>query len=171
MEGLPSFTHKGRTDMRQHATIHTPKQSDYQELARVWEASVRATHDFLPESYILLLKELVLSRYLDAVMLICTRDSGQRITGFAGVAAGKIEMLFIHPRHRGYGLGKQLLRYAMENLNADELDVNEQNPQALGFYFKQGFEVIGRSEVDGMGQPYPLLHMRMRQNQKVSQHG
>jgi hypothetical protein len=51
----------------------------------------------------------------------------------------------------------------MEHLNADELDVNEQNPQALGFYFKQGFEVIGRSEVDGMGQPYPLLHMRLRQ--------
>ena len=53
--------------------------------------------------------------------------------------------------------------YAMQHLNADELDVNEQNPQALGFYFKQGFEVIGRSEVDGMGQHYPLLHMRLKQ--------
>ncbi len=40
-----------------------------------------------------------------------------------------------------------------------------------GFYFKQGFEVIGRSEHDGMGQPYPLLHMRLRQNQQSSQHG
>jgi len=171
MEGFPSFTHKGLTAMRQHATIHTPKLSDYQELTRVWEASVRATHDFLPESYILLLKDLVLTRYLDAVMLICTRDSQQRITGFAGVAAGKIEMLFIHPRHRGFGLGKQLLRYAIEHLNADELDVNEQNPQALGFYFKQGFEVIGRSEVDGMGQPYPLLHLRMRQTQQLTGNG
>jgi putative acetyltransferase len=155
--------------MRQHSVIHTPKHSDYEELTRVWEASVRATHDFLPDSYIDLLKNLVLTRYLDAVMLICTKDSRQRITGFAGVAAGKIEMLFIDPAHRGQGLGKQLLRYAMEHLNADELDVNEQNPQALGFYFKQGFEVIGRSEVDGMGQPYPLLHMRLRQNQQRSQ--
>jgi hypothetical protein len=41
----------------------------------------------------------VLTRYLDAVMLICTKDSRQRITGFAGVAAGKIEMLFIDPQH------------------------------------------------------------------------
>ncbi len=52
-------------------------------------------------------------------------------------------------------------------MNADELDVNEQNPQALGFYLKQGFEVIGRTEHDGMGQPYPLLHMRLRQVQQT----
>ncbi|MCF4998942.1 GNAT family N-acetyltransferase [Pseudomonas syringae] len=152
--------------MRHHSVIHTPKLSDYQELTRVWEASVRATHDFLPDTYIELLKNLVLNRYLDAVMLICTKDVHQRITGFAGVAAGKVEMLFIDPDHRGQGLGKKLLHYAMEHLNAYELDVNEQNPQALGFYIKQGFEVIGRSEVDGMGQPYPLLHMRMRQSQR-----
>lgn len=150
--------------MRHHSVIHTPTLSDYQELTQVWEASVRATHDFLPDSYIELLRNLVLTRYLDAVMLICTRDKQQHITGFAGVAAGKIEMLFIAPQHRGEGLGKQLLHYAMEHLNADELDVNEQNPQALGFYYKQGFEVIGRSAVDGMGQPYPLLHMRLKQS-------
>ncbi|WP_350600710.1 GNAT family N-acetyltransferase [Pseudomonas sp. 65/3-MNA-CIBAN-0223] len=156
--------------MRHHSVIHTPKLSDYTELTKVWEDSVRATHDFLPQSYIELLKSLVLTRYLDAVMLICTKDAQQRITGFAGVAGGKIEMLFIDPVHRGQGLGKQLLRYAMEHLNAYELDVNEQNPQALGFYFKQGFEVVGRTEHDGMGQPYPLLHMRLRQDQQRSQH-
>jgi putative acetyltransferase len=148
--------------MRQHSVIHTPKISDYAQLAQLWEDSVRATHDFLPDSYIVLLKELVLTRYLDSVMLICTRDARQRITGFAGVAAGKVEMLFIAPQNRGQGLGRQLLRYAIEHMNADELDVNEQNPQALGFYFKQGFEVIGRAECDGLGQPYPLLHMRLR---------
>ncbi|MBA1429559.1 GNAT family N-acetyltransferase [Pseudomonas fluorescens] len=151
--------------MREHSVIHTPKNSDYPELARIWEASVRATHEFLPESYILLLKNLVLTRYLDSVMLVCTKDSSQRITGFAGVAAGKVEMLFIDPLHRGQGLGRQLLRYAIEHMNADELDVNEQNPQALGFYCHQGFEVIGRTEHDGLGKPYPLLHMRLRQQQ------
>ena len=154
--------------MREHSVIHTPKNSDYPELARIWEASVRATHEFLPESYILLLKNLVLTRYLDSVMLVCTKDSSQRITGFAGVAAGKVEMLFIDPLHRGQGLGRQLLRYAIEHMNADELDVNEQNPQALGFYCHQGFEVIGRTEHDGLGRPYPLLHMRLRQQQMRS---
>ena len=153
--------------MRQHSVIHTPKTSDYTRLVQIWEDSVRATHDFLPNSYIDMLKNLVLTRYLDAVMLICTKDSCQRITGFAGVSAGKVEMLFIDPRYRGQGLGRQLLGYAIEHMNADELDVNEQNPQALGFYLKQGFEVIGRTEHDGLGQPYPLLHLRLRQQQQA----
>ena len=79
--------------MRQHSVIHTPKTSDYTHLAQIWEDSVRATHDFLPDSYIVLLKNLVLTRYLDSVMLICTKDLRQRITGFAGVAAGKVEKI------------------------------------------------------------------------------
>ncbi|MBV4456245.1 MULTISPECIES: GNAT family N-acetyltransferase [Pseudomonas] len=154
--------------MHQHSVIHTPKTSDYQTLTDIWEDSVRATHDFLPDSYIERLRGLVLTHFLDTVMLICTKDAHQHITGFAGVAAGKIEMLFIDPKYHGQGLGRQLLRYAIEHMNADELEVNEQNPQALGFYLKQGFEVIGRTEHDGLGQPYPLLRMRLRQQQSCS---
>ena len=150
--------------MRAQPTVHTPSPNDYPHLLQVWEASVRATHDFLPESYIVLLRELV-PKYLDAVMLICCKDARQRITGFAGVAAGRVEMLFVDPQHRGQGIGKLLLRHAINELNADELDVNEQNPQAIGFYAKQGFEVIGRSETDGMGKPYPLLHLRLSRTQ------
>jgi putative acetyltransferase len=41
------------------------------------------------------------------------------------------------------------------------VDVNEQNDQAVGFYRRMGFEVAGRSAVDGLGQPFPLLHMRL----------
>lgn len=149
--------------MQQKWAIHTPRLTDFDELTDVWEASVRATHDFLPDSYIQLLRQLVRDQYLDAVMLICCKDPvTKRISGFAGVAAGKVEMLFIHPYFRGQGIGKCLLKFAMDELNAQALDVNLQNPQAIGFYFKQGFEIVGRSEKDGMGQPYPLLHLRYK---------
>ncbi|CAM5395629.1 GNAT family N-acetyltransferase [Pseudomonas fragi] len=143
--------------------IHTPRLTDFAELTNVWEASVRATHDFLPDSYIELLRGLVLEQYLDTVMLICCKDpTSKRITGFAGVAAGKVEMLFIHPDYRGLGIGKCLLMFAINELNAERLDVNEQNLQAVGFYLKQGFVAAGRCEKDGMGQPYPLLHLRYK---------
>jgi len=143
-----------------HLMLQTPHLSDYPELVQVWEDSVRATHDFLPDAYITLLREHVLGKYLDAVMLVCCRH-GQRICGFAGVANGRVDMLFVAPQYRGQGVGKRLLRYAISELNAERLDVNEQNPQALGFYLHEGFEVIGRSETDGLGQPYPLLHMKL----------
>ena len=38
-------------------------------------------------------------------------------------------------------------------------NVNEQNKQAVGFYKKMGFKVTGRSEVDDLGKPYPLLNL------------
>ncbi len=38
-------------------------------------------------------------------------------------------------------------------------NVNEQNEQAVGFYKKVGFKVTGRSEVDDLGKPYPLLNL------------
>ena len=39
-------------------------------------------------------------------------------------------------------------------------DVNEQNLQAVGFYEHLGFVPIGRSERDGQGRAYPLIHLR-----------
>jgi putative acetyltransferase len=148
-------------------TVVTPRASDYPELTKVWESSVRATHKFLPDGYIRELRTLVLERYLDSVMLICVKDPQNRIMGFAGVAAGKVEMLFVAPRHRGQGVGKQLLNYAIDELHASQLDVNEQNKQAVGFYYKQGFEAVGRSERDGMGHPYPILHLRLAAGQAI----
>ena len=48
-----------------------------------------------------------------------------------------------------------------ERCGATTLDVNEQNPQAIGFYEHEGFVVEGRSATDDAGRPFPLLHMRL----------
>jgi putative acetyltransferase len=145
-----------------HSAISTPRKNEYPQLTQVWEDSVRATHDFFPDSYISMLKSLLLSEYLQTVTLFCTRDADMNITGFAGVSSARLEMLFIDPAHRGLGMGRQLLDHAIKHFGIKELDVNEQNPKALGFYLKQGFEVISRTEVDGLGQPYPMLRLRLK---------
>ena len=49
--------------MTPHSVIYLPKQHDFAELTRVWEASVRATHDFLAENYITLLRHLLETQY------------------------------------------------------------------------------------------------------------
>lgn len=146
-----------------HSPIDIADKDDYPQLIQVWEGAVRATHDFLPDWYIARLKTLLLTQYLDNVTLLCTRDEDLNITGFAGVSKTRLEMLFIDPGHRGKGLGKQLLTHCVERFKIRELDVNEQNLQAQGFYRRQGFEVISRTELDGLGQPYPMLRMKLRQ--------
>ena len=39
---------------------------------------------------------------------------------------------------------------------------NNNNNNAITFYTNNGFSVFGRSETDGTGKPYPLLHMKLR---------
>ena len=79
---------------------------------------------------------------------------------FMGVQNGRLEMLFITPEERGKGMGKQLLQYGIETYGIVELTVNEQNPQAAGFYTHMGFQTVRRSETDEQGGPYPILYMK-----------
>ncbi len=135
---------------------------DVDRLVELWEASVRATHDFVAEGDILRLKSVIRHALPHIPALACVRDADGEIAGFVGVADTKVLMLFVDPVRRGEGLGRRLLEHAVHVLGASSLDVNEQNEQALGFYLRLGFEVIGRSPVDDTGKPYPLLHMRLR---------
>ena len=141
--------------------ITTIEQREYPAVVELWEASVRATHDFLPEADIRYFRPLILNEYLDAVDLRAAREDGGAILGFVGVADRKVEMLFIDPGLRGQGIGTALLDAAVSEFGAGEVDVNEQNPDAVGFYEFYGFEVVGRSPVDGLGKPYPILHLRL----------
>ena len=93
--------------------------------------------------------------------LLCIRDGDGEAVGFIGVEGDEVESLFIHPDWRGQGIGRRLLTYAIETLGATRLDVNEQNDEAIGFYRRMGFVVDGRSEDDGLGRPFPILHMRL----------
>ncbi|RXK14605.1 GNAT family N-acetyltransferase [Halarcobacter mediterraneus] len=142
--------------------IQKVTKENYQELINVWEASVRATHKFLSEGKIAELKLLILEQYFDAVDLRCFKDSNDKILAFIGVADSKIEMLFVDPDYIGQKIGRKLTKYAIENLGASKVDVNEQNPNAIGFYQRMGFVQSGRSVLDGEGNPFPLIHMKLK---------
>ncbi len=134
-------------------------QPDYQEIIEVWEASVRATHHFLKEEDIQFFKPLILAHYLDTVNRFGVRNEESELLGFLGVHEDKIEMLFLHPDSFGRGIGKALTFFAVHKLGGTEVDVNEDNPQAVGFYEHLGFKTISRSETDPLGKPFPILSM------------
>ena len=129
------------------------------ELLTVWEASVRATHLFLSDAEILQIKEYVPQALQGIAHLIVADDAGAAV-GFMGIEDGRLEMLFLSPAARGQGLGRRLLEYGITRYGVRELTVNEQNPQAVGFYEHMGFATYRRTETDEQGGPYSILYMR-----------
>lgn len=148
--------------MELQSEITPVRPVDHPRVVEVWEASVRATHHFLTPADIDFFRPLIPEALGGVAELVCVRDTAGGVVGFLGVDGDKVEMLFVHPDLRGRGIGGRLLRHAVDALGATRVDVNEQNEQAVGFYRKMGFAVRSRSELDGMGKPFPLLHMELR---------
>ena len=110
-------------------------------LLTVWESSVRATHLFLSDSEIKKIKEYVPQALIGIAHLMIAEDDRGCPVAFMGIEDGTLEMLFISPEER--------------------VAVNEQNPQAKGFYEHLGFQVYKRTDLDEQGNPYPLLYMSL----------
>ena len=131
------------------------------QLLKVWEGSVLATHLFLSDTEIKSIKEYVPRALNEIAHLLVAEDDTDCPVAFMGIEDGTLEMLFISPEERGKGLGKCLIQSGIENYAVERLAVNEQNPQAKGFYEHMGFHVYKRTDIDEQGNPYPLLYMSL----------
>ena len=132
--------------------------AEWPTLVRIWRSAVEATHDFLAPEDVDFYESRMLSDYFPAVELTVAEIEGTPVA-FSGLADNSLEMLFVDNTYRGYGAGSALLSRAIERHPDLRLDVNEQNPQAVGFYQHRGFVVLSRSATDGEGRPFPILHM------------
>jgi putative acetyltransferase len=142
-------------------TITLVTEADRSRLMEVWESSVRATHGFLSEQDLEVIIPLARAELAHLTPVHCLRDAGESVCAFMAVIDRKIETLFIAPTHRGMGAGRRLVEYAISELAADKVDVNEQNHQAVGFYERMGFRTIARTPSDAQGLPYPILEMKL----------
>ncbi|WP_367331370.1 GNAT family N-acetyltransferase [Sphingobacterium multivorum] len=131
---------------------------DYPRIMEIWESAVRATHDFLLEEDLSFFKRAIPKDYLPNLEVFLLIENGKPI-GFSSVSDRNLEMLFIHNDYRGKGYGKHLFQFMDETKGITKVDVNEQNYQAIGFYEKLGFRKSGKSEKDGSGKDYPIIHM------------
>lgn len=145
--------------------IRPPHAGERDLLHAVWERSVRATHSFLTEEDISYYSPMV-RQVLDTDMEFWAAcDNASNIpVGFLALDQSpenewKLEALFVDPDRSRRGAGTLLLRHALLLKGYLLLDVNEQNPGARAFYERLGFRATGRSPFDGMGRPFPLIHM------------
>lgn len=133
-------------------------QAEWPRLVAIWRGAVEATHHFLTAADIDQIESQLIPIYFPAVALTLA-ETERGIVGFSGIAEDKLEMLFVDAGARGRGVGTVLLHQAIAAHPALLVDVNEQNPESLGFYRRHGFEVIARSDTDAEGRSFPLLHL------------
>lgn len=132
--------------------------ADTPRLVDIWEKAVRETHLFLTEADIQFYLPQVRDIYLP-VLEVWLFENSREAVGLIGLDGNKVEMLFVDPAYHGKGAGKALLSHAQHLKGKLTVDVNEQNPAALAFYLKCNFVKTGRSELDGEGRAFPLLHL------------
>ncbi len=63
----------------------------------------------------------------------------------------ELEMLFVDPEQRGKGIGRGFLGNVIDELDARQVDVNEQNSQSTGLYRHIGFDACGPSDRGAWG--------------------
>ncbi|MBS4913982.1 MAG: GNAT family N-acetyltransferase [Veillonella sp.] len=142
-------------------TERTPQLIE--QLLHVWEDSVKATHLFLSPDEIEFIKQYVPQGLQQIGHLVIAENEAQEPIAFMGIQDQHLEMLFIAPQERSQGLGRQLFNYGVTHHKINHVTVNEQNPEAKGFYEHMGFEVYKWSELDEQGNPYPILYMKLKQ--------
>jgi putative acetyltransferase len=133
---------------------------DLDRLYKIWHASVAATHDFVNQSDLRDICIQVKNDYLPNRALLVAVDSQDQLVGFMGMNGDEIESLFIDPKWRGRGLGRDFIKAASAQSTYLEVGVNAQNRQAVGFYESVGFTVYASAPTDDDGRPYPILRMR-----------
>jgi putative acetyltransferase len=140
--------------------IRASRPQDLPRLFEIWRTAVEATHAFVAPEHLTIIATQVREQYLPAAVLHVAVDADDHPMGFMGVTEGMIDSLFIDPAYHGRGIGRALIEAARTPGRTLTVDVNEQNVGARRFYERLGFEVVGRSELDSSGMPYPLLHLR-----------
>ncbi len=130
------------------------------KLVNLWQESVKATHLFLSDAEIEEIRKYVPQALKAVSTLVVAVDESLNPLAFIGIENKSVEMLFVALEERNKGIGKALLSYAVEKYGVERVSVNEQNPEAKGFYEHMGFETYKRTDVDEQGRAYPILYMK-----------
>lgn len=139
-------------------SIREATSGDFSALIGIWRRAVESTHDFLTPAEIDAIEHDV-AKYLPLMSDLRVAENETQPVGFIAIEGDTVEMLFIDTASQGRGIGGTLLASVSTGHKVIRVDVNEQNPSGHAFYLAKGFVQVGRSETDGEGRAFPILHL------------
>ena len=91
---------------------------------------------------------------------IMVAQVGGEVVGFSAVDGGYVGWLYVHPEFHRQGIGRRLLREALELVEGEAWTiVLDGNESAINLYRDEGFRVTSRFESDNEGYPVTCLRM------------
>ena len=133
--------------------------ADVPRALEIWRTAVDATHQFLSATDRVEIDRMVADEFLPNAELWLAEDESGQAAGFLVMDGTMIDALFVAPEYHGQGFGTALLNHALEIAPEATVDASEQATNAVPFYLSRGFRIVGRSESDPQGRPYPLIHL------------
>ncbi len=126
--------------------IRNCRETDLEEMVRIWYDASFLAHSFIPSSFWALNKSAMKEKYLPLAENLVFEEEG-KVAGFISLVGERICALFVAPEMQGKGIGRALLGHAMILKGNLSLKVYRENENALSFYEKCGFVAVGE-EID-----------------------
>ena len=115
--------------------------NDLAAIMQLWLDGNLDAHSFVPAEH-WDRKRADVEQTIGDANVVVFEEAGE-VIGFAGCSEGHVDGMFVRADHRSRGIGKQLLDHVKEDNGTITLQVYLQNPRAMQFYTREGFEHVG----------------------------
>ncbi|MDD4363493.1 MAG: N-acetyltransferase [Atribacterota bacterium] len=117
------------------------KMSDMEEILNIWLKASIESHYFIEKEYWIDKKSAMKDIYIPNSETYVHESNGQ-IDGFISLCEDILAAIFVHPEQQGRGIGKKLLKKAMDLRENLSLSVYKENYKSVAFYEKAGFYFV-----------------------------
>ncbi len=138
--------------------------ADMPAVAVIHRTAMRVSLSFLPELHTAEEDRRFFTERLFPANTVWLAEEGDAIAGYAAVAPGWLNHLYVHPDHQGHGAGAMLLARVMADQDELRLWTFQRNARARAFYESRGFVAVELTDGAGNEEREPdVLYLWRRQ--------